>query len=137
MAQGIAKGNVAPFDYYSDDLRGEGAGVDPISAVVDLDQSGAPAQVASAEILVYYIATEFAYTEIELAPIGEDAGVNWQIAGASGGPWLETLPLADQDARAADKAVAVYLRALVDNDGTVGVSKKTSCKIQISARGAL
>ncbi len=130
MALKISKTATPAYDYYS-----EGDGSDPISAAVDLDNSGDPAQVASDVVAAYLVATEFNYTEIQVTPITEDAGIDWQVS-LDNLAWADTVAVPAMDALAAGVATPLWFRALAANDGSFGVSIQTGCKISVTRKGS-
>jgi len=130
MALIISKTAVAPYDGYS-----EGDGSDPISAAVDLDNSGAPALVASGVVAASLVATEFNYTDIQVTPVTEDVGIDWQVS-LDNAAWADTVAVPAMDALAADVVTPLWFRAQVDNDGRFGVSIQTGCKISVTRKGS-
>lgn len=126
----IAKGNVDPYDWYSD-----GDGSDPISVAVDVDESGAPATVETNVVAAHLVATQYSYSGIVLTPVSEDAGVDFQISKTDAlSGFADSISIADMDALAADQSVPIWIKANVANAGEVTTGIFESCNIEIAKR---
>ena len=120
----IASNNTAPFSYYSVD-----GGVTPITRSVELSQDSSPATVTST-VLTAYLVINVAADHIKLTAVGADAGVAWQFS-KNNSDWFTELTYENATAESVE---TIYIRCIVDNDGSVTVNK-TSAKIKIEGWG--
>lgn len=122
----LAKNNAPAYDTYS-----EGDGTDPVLPTPPtLDGSGGT--VTTAVVTAYLVATQFRYTGITVAPVSEQAGINWQVS-LDNAAWAESVAPADMNALAADVVIPLYLRAVVANDGSVPTGVYVGADINIAA----
>ena len=126
MSIKLSSTNVSPYNYYS-----EGDGSNPISASVTLDGTGGT--VDTNVVTTYLVATTFNYTGITVQPVTEETGINWQVSLDGGTTWAESVSPADMDATAGDQTVAVSIKAVVANDGTVSTGTYVAADVQITA----
>ena len=127
MSLKLSSTNTSPYSYYS-----EGDGSNPITASVTLDNSGGT--LDTNVVTAYLVATTYSYTGITVQPVNEETGIDWQIS-LDNATWAQSITPADMDATAADQVVAVYLKAVVANDGTVDIGNYVAADIQINATG--
>lgn len=128
MSLKIATNNAPAYAYLS-----EGDGSNPAASAATVNGTGGTS--IGTVLLLYLIATTYNYTGISVTPVNEEAGVNWQVS-LNGSAWAETVSPADMDARAGDQVIAIYLRPVVNNDGSVPVGTYTACNIEVAATAA-
>ncbi|WP_316348472.1 hypothetical protein [Desulfuromonas acetoxidans] len=124
---GLSKNNTAPYDYYS-----SGDSSDPVDVDVYLDGSGGTEDTAT--VAAYLVATDYRYSDIIVQAINESAGLDFKVS-LDGSTWSDAVSPADLDALAADQSVAVYIKCVADNDGSVGVGIFSQAKIAIVSVG--
>lgn len=123
----IAKNNTPAYDYLS-----EGDGSDPASVSGVLDGQGGT--VDSAVLTLYLIATTFRYTNISLAvDANEDAGIDWKIS-LDNVNFFDSVTPNDMDALGGDQVLPIYLKAVVNNDGSVPTGVFTNPDINLTYR---
>ncbi|MGE0919436.1 hypothetical protein [Trichlorobacter lovleyi] len=111
MSLGLAKNNAPEYDYYS-----SSDGSDPVSASALLNNSGGT--VNSGTVTAYLIATTFRYTGITVGLSGEQAGIDWKLS-LDNSTWADSVNPSDMNALVSDVAIPIYIRAVVNNNGTV------------------
>ena len=111
MSLGLAKNNTPVYDYYS-----TSDGSDPVSASALLTNAGGT--VNSATVTAYLIATTFRYTGITVGLSGEQAGIDWKLS-LDNSTWADSVNPSDMNALVSDVAIPIYIRAVVNNNGTV------------------
>lgn len=134
MSLRIAKDNTTPYDYYSD-----GDGSDPISVAATLDGSGSPATITVSPITDMFLVAEDetgnigTYTNISIALVNEETGINWEVSANGVDSWGESISPADMDVSATDKTLKIYLRAVINNDGSVLTANYAVPDLKITA----
>jgi len=127
MSLKLAKNNTPAYDYYSD-----GDGSDPVSISATLDNAGGT--VITASVTAYLIATTYNYTGISMSILNEQAGIDWKLS-IDNNTWLDSLSSAQlpaMDALAADQVKTVYIRGVINNNGTVATGTYTTPDIQVA-----
>ena len=125
----------------TDEFSFGGAGDDPISKSVNLDDSGSPATIDTNTITAQIRATTYLYSNISMSVISEDAGIDYKLslnntnffdslASGNGGDAAGEIP--NIDATSETQTKTVYIKAVVDNDGSVSAGDKTTPKIRLS-----
>ncbi len=125
MSLKLAKNNAPTYDYYS-----EGDGTDPVSVSVTLDNSGGTSDTDV--VTAYLIATTYNYTGITVQPVSEETGVDWKVS-LDNSNWYDSVNPTDMDATGGDQNTTIYLKAVVNNDGTVSTGNYTAADVQITA----
>lgn len=128
MSLKIATNNAPAYDYLS-----EGDGSNPAASSATVNGTGGTS--IGTVLILYLIATTYNYTGLSVTPVNETAGINWQVS-LNGSAWAESVNPGDMDARAGDQVTTLYLRPVVDNDGSVGVGTYTACDIEVAATAA-
>ena len=117
---GLAKGNSAPYDYFS--LHAEES--DPITVQIELDQTGG--DKTSDYVLIYLIADDsFDLVTIEIQ--SEDAGVEWKIS-ETDSDYGDSI----NKSSVVPGAYPVYAKAIVANDGTI-TEDQVSANFKVTA----
>ncbi len=123
----LAKNNTPVYDYYSN-----GDGSDPVSISATLDNVGGT--INTATITAYLIATTYNYTGISMGILNEQAGIDWKLS-IDGSTWLDALTstqLPAMNATSTDQVKTVYIRGVIDNNGTVATGTYTTPDIQVA-----
>jgi hypothetical protein len=125
MSLKLSKNNVLPYNYFS-----ESTGLTPITTQVILDNTGG---IKGSDIVsAFLIATEFNYTEINISPVSEQAGINWRVS-LDNIAWSEFVTPSAMDALIDDQNIPIYFAAVVANDGTIVTGNYIQCKVRIIA----
>lgn len=111
MSLGLAKNSTPAYDYYS-----SSDGSDPLSSSVTLTNAGGTTNGGT--VTAYLIATTYRYTGITLTVSGEQAGIDWKLS-LDNSTWLDSVNPDDMNALTDDVAIPIYIRAVVNNNGTV------------------
>ena len=125
MSLGLAKNNTPVYDYYS-----TSDGSDPVSASALLTNAGGT--VNSATVTAYLIATTFRYTGITVGLSGEQAGIDWKLS-LDNSTWADSVNPSDMNALVSDVAIPIYIRAVVNNNGTVNTGLYSAPNITFSS----
>lgn len=125
MSLKLSKNNTPTYQYYS-----TGDGSDPVSISTTLDNSGGT--ITSSTVTAYLVATTFKYTGISVTVINEQSGIDWKLS-LNNSTWLDTVTPADLNALSADATSALYIRGVVNNNGTVNTGIYTTPDIQITS----
>jgi len=125
MSLKLAKNNTSPYDYYS-----EGDGSDPVTVSVTLDNSGGTSDTNV--VTAYLVATDYNYTGITVTTQNEETGIDWKLS-LDNSTWADSINPADMDATSGDQTTPVYLKAVVNNDGTVATGNYTQADVKITA----
>lgn len=120
----LAKNNTPEYDYFS-----EGDGTDPITVSVSLTNLGG---TVTGSVTAYLVATTFNYTDILVEFVNELAHQDWEMS-LDGVNFYESLTPSAMDSRATNIVTTIYLRCVVDNDGTVTTGRYTTPDITVSA----
>lgn len=125
MSLKIAKNNAPAYDYIS-----EGDGSDPATISATLNNQGG---TLDSNVLTYYlVATTFNYTGISVQPITENAGIDWKVS-LNNVNWFDSVSPANMDARVTDQVTTIYLKAVVNNNGTVATGNYTSADVRVAS----
>lgn len=111
MSLGLAKNNAPTYDYYS-----SSDGSDPVSSSVTLTNAGGTTN--SGTVTAYLIATTYRYTGITVTVSGEQTGIDWKLS-LDNSTWTDSVNPSDMNALVSDVATPIYVRAVVNNNGTV------------------
>jgi len=112
----------------SDEYSYGGAGTDPVTNSTTLDDTGSPATEDSNTVTAQLRATTYEYTGISITPADEYTGIvkklsldnsNWFDALTSGTGGAAAGEIADMDATGGTQTTTVYIKDVVDNDGSV------------------
>lgn len=125
MSLKLSKNNAPTYQYYS-----TGDGSDPVTVSATLDNAGGT--VNSSTVTAYLVATTYKYTGISMTVINEQAGIDWKLS-LNNSTWLDTITPADLNALSADVNCPIYIRGVVNNNGTVTTGIYTTPDIQISS----
>ena len=128
MSLQLSSTNTSPYSYYS-----TGDGSNPISETITVDNSGGT--LDTPVDTVYLVATTYSYTGITVQPVSEETGIDWMVS-LDNSTWAESVTPADMDASGGDQVTTIYLKAVVNNDGTVATGTYTAADIQITATEA-
>jgi len=123
----LAKNNTPVYDYYSN-----GDGSDPVSISATLDNAGGT--VNTATITAYLIATTYNYTGISMSVSNEQTGIDWKLS-VDNATWLDALTstqLPAMNATSTDQVKTVYIRGVINNNGTVATGTYTTPDIQVA-----
>lgn len=127
MSLKLAKNNTPSYDYYS-----EGDGSDPVSISATLNNTGGT--VNTATITAYLIATTYNYTGISMSVLNEQTGIDWKLS-VDNATWLDALTstqLPAMNATTADQVKTIYIRGVINNNGTVATGTYTAPDIQVA-----
>jgi len=123
----------------SDDFSFGGAGDDPISKSVNLDDTGGT--INTNTVTAQLRATTWDYTNISMSIQSEESGLdyklsldntNWHDSLASGNGGDAAGQIANIDATGGTQTKTVYIRAVVNNNGTVTAGQKTAAKVRLN-----
>ena len=118
-----------------------GDGTDPLSFTVTLDDDNDPTTINSNTVTAQIRATTYLYTGISMSVVNEDSGIdyklsldntNWfnSLASGTGGDSVGQIP--NMDATGSTVTDLVYIRATINNNGTVTAGTKTTPNIRLS-----
>ena len=123
----------------TDEYSFDGAGDDPISKTVNLDDTGGTedSSIVTAQIR----ATTYSYTGISMSIQSEESGIDYKLSlnntnffdsltSGNGGDAVGEI--ADIDATAEVQTKTVYVKAVVANDGSVTAGDKTAAKVRLT-----
>ena len=126
----------------TDEYSYGGAGDDPVPNTVTLDDSSSPATEDTNVLELDIRATTYEYTGIALSIVNEDTGVdyklsldniNWFDTLSSGSGGLDIGEIPDMDATEGVVVQNVYIKSVVDNDGSVTAGTKTTPKLRLES----
>lgn len=112
----------SPYGFYSFDESES-----PISIPVRLTNTGSPPTITT-ETLHTRLYTKYDYSEAEIEKVDEDLGVVWQFSPDGVGDWDIDIQF---NTLSAESFPDVYIRAIVDNDGSV-TTDLVGTKIRVS-----
>jgi hypothetical protein len=124
----------------TDEFSFDGSGSDPVSLAATLNDTGGTldSNVVTAELL----ATTHAYTDITLDISSEDAGIDFKLSldGVNYHDDLDSSPSGDlaagtipePDASGGDVRQTVYIKAVIDNDGTVSANTYEDAQVSLA-----
>ena len=96
-----------------------GTGITPLDVgTVNLDDSGTPTTEESTPLNFEILASTFNYTSLGLTLVNEETGINYELS-LDNISYLDTVVPIDMDATGADVRQDIWLKAIVDNDGSV------------------
>ena len=125
MSLKLAKNNTSPYDYYS-----EGDNSDPATQSVVLDNIGGTKDTNV--LTAYLIATQWNYTGITVTAENEETGIDIKFS-LDNSTWADSVNPADMNALSSDQNIPIYIKAVVNNDGTVDTGKYIQAKIKTTA----
>jgi|AVFP01.1.fsa_nt_gi hypothetical protein len=127
----------------TDEFSFGGDGSDPLTLAAQLDDSGTPPTIDSNIYSAELLATQYSYTDIEIDVGDEDTGIdiqysldniNWHddIDSSPAGDLARgTIP--EPDASGGDIRIPVYIKASVNNDGSVATDLYEDATIDVTA----
>lgn len=124
MSLNISINNTPTYNYLS-----SGTGLNPASSSVSLDNLGGTKDGAVATL--YLVATTFNYTGISVSIVNEQTGIDWKLS-LNGSTWLDTIVPSNMNALAADVVTPIYVKPVVNNNGTVSTGLYTTPDISVT-----
>lgn len=124
MSLKIALNNAPAYNYLS-----SGTELNPGVSSVTLDNVGGTKDGSTATL--YLVATTFRYTGISVSVDNEQTGVDWKLS-LNNSTWLDTLAPSDMNALSADVVIPVYVKPVVNNNGTVSTGKYTTPDLSVA-----
>lgn len=124
MSLKLSKTAVPTYDYLSSSTS-----LNPASSSVTLDNVGGTKNGGTANL--YLVATTYRYSGISITTVNEQAGIDWKLS-LDNSTWLDTITPSDMNALSADAVIPVYVRPVVNNNGTVSTGKYQAPDISVS-----
>lgn len=125
----------------SDEYSYNDAGTDPLSFTVTLDDDGTPATIDSNVITAQIKATTYSYTGISVSVISEDTGIDYKLS-LDNTNWFDSLTsgtggdsagqINTMNAVSATVNKTIYIKAIINNNGTVSAGTKTIPNIRLA-----
>lgn len=117
--------------------------LDPVVNAVTLDDDSSPATVDSDSVNFEIKASTYNYTGIALSVTSEEAGIDYKLS-LNNTDWHDSLTggasddlvngvIGDMDATGGDVTKDVYIKAVVDNDGSVSSGNHATPNLQLTA----
>lgn len=78
------------------------------------------------------VASTYNYTDISITVINEQTGIDWKLS-LDGSTWLDTIEPSDMNALSANVVIPVYVRYVVNNNGTVPTGVYSTPDIRITS----
>jgi hypothetical protein len=111
-----------------------GDGSDPIDVgAVNLDDTNSPTTEESTVLNFEILASTYNYTALGMSILNEDTGINYELSITSAvAGFSDTVTPIDMDATGGDVRQDIWVKTIVDNDGSVAAGAKAVPDIQLT-----